>query len=398
MGELTKRKVLLSAALLFLAAALAACGSVVEVPPKPSSFPSAPSAPPDRSASLRLVVAGDNLIHDTIYLQAKAAAERAGKAGYDFSAVYADVAPLIQSADLCYINQETLPICPPFEPSNYPLFASPTEVVDELRAIGFNLFGNANNHSFDKGQKGMAAALDFYDSRPDVLQSGMYRDRESFEDIPIVEKNGLKVALLAFTQHTNGLRNPGSGPFVILATEQELIERLVKKARAEADVVLVAVHWGVEGSFKPNSYQEQLSDRLIAWGADIILGSHPHVLQPMAYKTAPDGRKCLVIYSLADFVCAERQPSHMPSGLMDIELYREDEESPVEIREASFIPTVIHCDAGRANIRVIPWADYTPELAAAHGLHRADAPFDYDTFRNIFKTTIPPEFLKGAVE
>ena len=362
---------------------LAGCQNAV-VPDEPVQTPPQPEPP----KTVRFLAAGDDLIHGSIYLQAERRAAAAGESGYDFGYLYENVAPFLQDRDLCYINQETL-INDVYAPSTYPCFSSPAELGGELYDMGFRIFSVSNNHTYDKGAGGIAATRAYWAQMPaDTAVFGLYTDPKSDDAICLYEKNGITFAFLAYTEHTNGIPTPSnSEAAVVYTSDEETMEWQIRRARELADVVVVAPHWGVEGSHHVTDAQRTLAAKMCGWGADVILGSHPHVLQDETTQ-----RNALVIYSLGNFVSAQSAPDNLISGFFtfDVTLHPDGR---VEITSPLLHPLVTHYSSGYRDITAYLYSDYTPELAAAHGV-RANYPrFSYDYIGQVLKQTIQQEYL-----
>ena len=347
-------------------------------------------APVKEPVSLRLVAAGDNLIHSGIYKQAN---RRAGGNGYDFNYAYEHVKPLI-NGDINVLNQETLLASPPFEPSNYPMFSSPVEVGDMMIEMGFNVFTLANNHMLDKGTRGIEASLDYWDSKEGILHAGSFRNQAELEEVRSITKKGVKVGFVSATEHTNGLSMPKSSEMKILYTaDEETLEQQVRATREQCDIVVVAVHWGVENSQAVSAQQEELAQRLVDWGADVIIGTHPHVLQKIEYLDKPDGGRALVAYSLGNFISAMNRGPCMLGGVLDLTLTKHYDTGAVSVDAAKLIPVVNHFDSGYANIRVYPFSEYTEALAKVHGVRKYTSGFDYEYLKDVLKKAVDPAFL-----
>ena len=347
-------------------------------------------APVKEPVSLRLVAAGDNLIHSGIYKQAN---RRAGGNGYDFNYAYEHVKPLI-NGDINVLNQETLLASPPFEPSNYPMFSSPVEVGDMMIEMGFNVFTLANNHMLDKGTRGIEASLDYWDSKEGILHVGSFRNQAELEEVRSITKKGVKVGFVSATEHTNGLSLPKSSEMKILYTaDEETLEQQVRATREQCDIVVVAVHWGVENSQAVSAQQEELAQRLVDWGADVIIGTHPHVLQKIEYLDKPDGGRALVAYSLGNFISAMNRGPCMLGGVLDLTLTKHYDTGAVSVDAAKLIPVVNHFDSGYANIRVYPFSEYTEALAKVHGVRKYTSGFDYEYLKDVLKKAVDPAFL-----
>ncbi len=340
--------------------------------------------------SVNILAVGDNLIHGVIYNQAH---RRAADGGYDFSYAYENVADTVAAADLSIINQETI-IDPEKAPSTYPCFNSPTQLGDEMVKIGFDVFNLANNHSLDKGNSGLRNAIKYWKSKG-IVYCGAYLDEEDYETIPTNTVNDIKFAYVGLTETTNGLKLPdGVDTILMLGQDEERIEQRVRAADAISDVTIVNVHWGVEYTHTPTSRQRELAQKLADWGADIIIGTHPHVIQPVEYVTAADGRQVLVIYSLGNFISAQDQGPRMLGGMMHITVTKNYETNKTTITKAKFTGTVTHYDSGFSNVRVYNLADYTQELASRHGVRSTTPSFSLDYLNSMLKSVVSEEFLE----
>lgn len=365
----------LLAAMLALTLALSACGGAAESsspPPEPAPAAAPEPAPepepepePDRAV---LIAAGDNLIHDAIYLQAQ---RRAADGGYDFGPPYRRIAPLVAEADFAFINQETILAGDELPLSSYPAFCSPTQLGRHLMELGFNLFSTANNHSLDMGVRGIKASGAFWEQQEDVAVSGCYRSPEERDAIPLLTRNNITVALIAATEHTNGIPQPSDENFGVplIEEDRELLFEKTRRAAELADLVILSLHWGIEGSDSPTDAQRELARELAEAGADVILGHHSHVLQGGEFLETPRGRS-YVIYSLGNFISAQRGASNMLAGMLRLELQKEPGAPRAEITAVSFLPTVTHYGAGYEEICIYPLEQYTPELAASHGVRQ----------------------------
>ncbi len=362
------------------------------VPEVPSSSEEPESSVPE-PVSIHILGVGDNLIHDAIYNQAS---RRANGEGYDFSFVYQRVAEDIAAADVAVINQETILASEKFPPSNYPMFCTPVEMGDMLLTLGFDVVNQANNHSLDKGVEGIEAALDYWDSKEvGVAAIGLYRNDEDLMNIRIVEANGIKTAHIGFTEMTNGLVMPSDSPYrLVYASDRELLEKLVKKAKEEADVVVVSAHWGNENTSTVTQAQEELAQDLVNWGADIIFGNHAHAIQPLTLLTREsDGAQCPVIYAMGNFVSAQAYGINMVGGMLDVTMTKDFETGKTTFTDMSFKPVVTHYGRGYTDITIYPLEAYSEELAASHGV-RANTPgFSMEYIKSLITPNIPEEYL-----
>ncbi len=368
------RLLALGAALLLLFGCAPAEGSGSSAPPPPQE-PAVFSAPDPEPVRAVLVAVGDNLIHDVIYQQAR---QRAGGEGYDFAPAYEKIAPLVAQGDFAFINQETLLAGDELPPSSYPAFCSPTEVGREMLRLGFNLFSTANNHSLDWRVPGIQAAGRFWEQQEDIAMAGCYCTQEEREGIAYLTRNGMTVALIAATELTNGIPRPeGEVGVLLLNEDRELILQKLETAAQNADFVILSLHWGIEGSGYYTDGQRELAQLLAEAGADLILGHHPHVLQGGEYLETSRGRS-YVAYSLGNFISAQRGAENMLAGFLQVELEKAPHGERAEIRGVDFIPTVTHYGPGYQEVSVWPLSQYTPELAAAHGVRQYAPAFGWD--------------------
>lgn len=335
-----------------------------------------------------VVAVGDNLIHDTIYEQAAARSSN----GYDFSIAYEKIADRIGKADLAILNQETI-ISTEHNVSSYPQFNSPTELGDEMIKIGFDVFNIATNHSLDCGEKGLVSAINFWKSKG-KLTTGAYLDSAESEKIVTNEINGVKFAYLGFTDATNGLSLPDDSQVILVrASDEQFLMQKIQKAKASADVVIVNAHWGVEYTHEPTDEQRTLAKKLALWGADIIIGTHPHVIQPLEYIENDDGRKTLVAYSLGNFISAQNRGPRMLGGMLNFDVVKNNSTGRISLENVKFNGTVTHYGQNCSNVRVYPLDEYTAELANSHGVRSKTADFSLKYLYDILNEVIDGKFL-----
>ena len=339
-------------------------------------------------SSFSLMATGDNLLHTKLYTEAAA---RADGDGYDFTDLYAGVADLTKDADLCFINQET-PLATAIKPvSSYPLFNTPSECIDALHAIGFNVFNIVSNHTLDQGADGLKATIDFMETVPDSLYVGAYYDSEEMEKPHTIDVNGVTVGFVGFTEMTNGLTlDKDSELAFVYTSDEEEAQKLVRIADDNADVVIVSVHWGDENVTSALDRQKDLAQKFADWGADLIIGHHPHVLQEIEAVTAEDGRFVPVVYSLGNFTSTMSAPANHVGGFFKCNVVYDHGSGNVAIADEEFIPVINYFTGGKANIRVVPFADYTAADAEKHGLS-----LSVDYINELLDDTVGAELLKG---
>jgi len=252
-----------------------------------------PEIPVPQPSRVTLVAVGDLLMHQDVK---RAAQENEG----GFQSLWGDLKPLFEGADLVFGNLET-PIAPVSGAPGRPfVFNAPAELPEALKASGFRVLATANNHAYDQGPKGVLETLDRLES-VGLIAVGSGRDRAQAETPRLLERKGIRFAFLAFTDlFNNDLNREGKGPWV-RRLEADSAAEAVRTAKTLADVVIVSVHWGNEYEHLPRPRQRDMAARLIGAGADLIIGHHPHVLQPLEWLEA-NGRKGAVAFSLGNFI------------------------------------------------------------------------------------------------
>lgn len=349
-------------------------------------------------AAVKFSATGDNLIHSPIYKQA--ARRAAAGESYSFDYCYEHLAPFYSQYDINWINQETL-CTRELEPSTYPCFSTPAECAEALYRAGIRVYSLSNNHTYDKGAAGIAATLRFWASMPeDVVTTGLWQGESDYGNIPIHTVNGITVAYLSYTEHTNGIKQSASMTANVIYTSQtDVIERQVKRAAELADFVVVGTHWGTENSHTINDAQRTLAQQLADWGADVIIGTHPHVIQDAQWLTAADGRRVFTAYSLGNIISTQSKPDQLIGAILTFELKKTtqpDGTVELEVLTPLLTPTVTHYDAGKANVRTYLLSDYTQQLAGSHGVRANYSSFSLDYIRETAAKYISAEFLNAA--
>ncbi len=261
-----------------------------------------------KDTEVTFAVFGDNLIHEPIYRYAEA---RGGN--YDF--LYEKLVPVIEAADVAVINQET-PFTDGDDYRGYPRFATPLGVGEAIANAGFDVVTCATNHMMDLGTDGINLTKRFFDGKG-IACIGI-RSEEETEYVPywILERKGIRFALLNYTYGTNGIPVPEDrARMLCLLGAEETVLADIRRASDEADLVLVFVHWGTEYAEQPDDFQREWAERFLAYGADVVIGSHPHVLQPCETLRDGEGHETLVYYSLGNYVSAQRERSCVKGGM-----------------------------------------------------------------------------------
>lgn len=371
---------------------------VLQVGPEDaSSLPLAEPEPVEHR--IRFSAVGDNLIHNSIYQSAQA---KAGGEGYDFTYAYENASYFFEDYDVNWINQETL-VNDELPAATYPCFSTPGELGQAAYDAGWRVFAMSNNHTYDMGAAGISATLRYWEGMPeDVVTYGLFTGAEDDSGIALQEVDGLTIAYVAFTENTNGLPTPsGTEAFVIYTSEYAAMEHKVRRAREMADIVVVSVHWGVENSHNVVDGQRSLGQSFADWGADVVIGTHPHVIQEMEWLQSEDGRDVLIAYSLGNFLSAQSEPDQLIGLALTFELVITEEpdgtKTPLQVENVQVYPAVTQYeyDGGPRYLdpRVYLYRDYTDELAAQHQVRTKNAAFGRQYIEDVCRRYISEEFL-----
>ena len=309
----------------------------VEVPEEPSE----PEPPAPTTATL--AVCGDAMSHMPVTNDAWDGEK------YDYVRVMSGAKSRVEAADYAVVNLETTFAGGP-KYSGYPAFNSPDGMAQGLKDLGFDLCLTANNHSLDKGWSGLSRTLDVLDETG-LAHVGTSRSQEERDaNLVVADVGGISVAFLGYTYGTNGIPVPKDHLYCINVFNTDYLSGLRELDRdrlaadleqakaANADLIAVMIHWGVEYQTKQNAYQEEVADFLFANGADIILGGHSHVPQPMELRTLEDGRQGFVCYSLGNFISSQNDEYTDTTAVLTLELTRDNETGEAQVTGYSYAP------------------------------------------------------------
>lgn len=344
--------------------------------PTPEPTPE-PTPTPFPEYDVNLMMVGDNLMHMGIV---STGAQGDGTYNYDF--LFEGIAEYLELAELKIINQETILGGNEKGFSGYPAFNSPTEVGDAIAKAGFNVVLHSSNHTADKGVSGINNCVEFWQQYPEVLVAGIYPAEGEF-DIPILEIEGISFAILNYTYGPNlgSFPKEYEGRMDILCaynTSNRMLDFTklhedvladIDRAEQMADIVVVCPHWGTEYTTTPSRYQEKFALQMTEAGADIIIGTHPHVVQPVEWIEAENGNKSLCFYSLGNYVSTQKKTLCMLEAMAWI-TFRVTENGIVLVEEETgVLPLVCHYNAMPVRFdSVYLLEDYTEEQAAGHGI------------------------------
>lgn len=311
-----------------------------------------------------ILVAGDNLIHSMII---KAGENEEAEFGYDFNYMYEEVSDYVSSFDLAILNQETPIVFNPAEYSGYPRFGTPCEVGHAAVNAGFDIFTQATNHVWDKGHAGLADSWETWND--DGVQCIGIHPFEEESAVYVHEINGMKIAMVNYTYGLNGLDPKEEWSYMVdTLYDKESIKEDLEWAEENADFTIVFPHWGIEYVHKPVADQIEWAEFFVNNGADLIVGTHPHVIEPLEYIETEDGTMVPVYYSLGNFISNQDQIPRMLGMFGEITLYKD--EDGVHVKEAEATPIVTHIGCYSEYFKVYLLDDYTEELAAEHRLRR----------------------------
>lgn len=297
--------------------------------------------------TIHMAATGDIMCHLTNVKNAYSSTTK----DYDFTNVFKNISQYTQNADITVGNLETTFAGKSRGYTGYPTFNTPEVLGKNLRDIGFDVICTANNHSMDKGYSGVESTLNFLDEYG-LGHYGTARSAEEQDTILVKDVNGIKIAFLAYTYGTNGITVPKDKSYCVNLIDKDLIKEHIALAKAqEVDVICVSMHWGAEYKLTPNSTQKDLADFLFENGVDIILGSHPHVLEPMEKRTITleDGttKDGFVIYSLGNFVSGQIYANTKSTVILDIEITKNSDET-ISIGSINYTPVYLY-DAGSSS-------------------------------------------------
>ena len=315
--------------------------------------------PEEYNASLFMV--GDALIHSCVYQDAKTA-----DGGYDFKPMLELIKPISSKYDLVYYNQETVLGGTELGLSNYPRFNSPYEVGDAFIDAGFNMVSLATNHTMDKGEAGVTNSVNYWKKHTDkVVYSGQWISQEDRDQqtAQIYEVNGIKYAFLSYTTWTNGLETPRGKEYLNNVYSDEKAAADIAKVKDKCDLIIVAMHWGTEYSLGVNSDQDRIATFLSNQGVQLIIGAHPHVVEPVEYIN--DG-KTFVVYSLGNFISDQEGNERLTGLMMSVNIKKVVEPDDtvkvtIESPRAELIYTKSYY-GGKRNFKVYPYSQLNTSL------------------------------------
>ena len=314
-----------------------------------------------------VIAVGDNLYHQSLI---DAGASSDGNWNYD--KIYTHIQDAIKDADIKMIDQETVFTTDHDSVSSYPSFETPTEVGDAIVKAGFNVVESANNHIDDFGEGFLTDTLNFWKTNyPDVTLLGIHDSQEDADTVKIREVNGIKIAFLDYTYGTNVGGIEGKD-YMIDMIRKDKITTMIQKAKQQADCIIFVAHWGTEDETMPNEYEKQWAAYLMEQGVNVIIGGHPHVLQPYGRLTDDNGNEAVVFYSLGNFVSTQQKLEELLGGMAKFTIQKtvKDGKTSIEILTPTVEPLVMHYNSDAGEFGPYMLSDYTEELASQNGVQK----------------------------
>lgn len=351
----------------------------------------------DSKSSARLMCAGDNTIYKSIYTQAK---NRSKNGGYDFGYAYEQIKEIISLSDIAFLNQES-PIDPESEPDTYPTYNSPKELLDEMINIGFDVFNQANDHCLDKDISGAKKDIELFKSKQNIILTGLYNTQEDMLKPQTTKSNGITFSFMGFTEYTNS-EIPEDTDLGLLSFSDERYSKdeiyakakeMIENAKSVSDVVCVSMHWATEDINEPDDSQEEIASKLLEYGADIIIGSGPHVLQPIEFRQNGDGEQAAIIWSLGNLITCQSETDNLLGGIADITVEKDNATGKTKIASCKLIPTITQYGEDYKDVHVVPLAKYSQELGDKHS-EQLSMEYINDYYKNMFGNNLEINYKK----
>jgi len=313
----------------------------------------------EQENKLSLIMAGDALIHSSIYDDAY----EDGK--YNFDKMLSLIKPIVKKHNLAFYNQETILGGTSLGLSSYPAFNSPQEVGEAFTRSGFNLVSLANNHTLDIGKKGVISANNYWKTKKDVLTSGSYNTKKERDNINVKEVNGIKYALLAYTTTTNGITP--SNDYYVNVYDKGQVKKDIDMIRDKVDLLLVSMHWGNEYSKEVTNEQEDIAKYLSSLGVNIIIGHHPHVIEPIDYIN-----DTLVIYSLGNFISGQEGLDRRIGMMVSVDIEKNNNEISISKPKVTLTYTYYKESNVKYDFKIYPFNKLNNNLLKGYKVYYND--------------------------
>lgn len=322
-----------------------------------------------KPTSAKLVAVGDNLMHRSCTLSAKNA-----DGTYDFTKHFANMADIFKAADLAVISQDTVlgGIELGATSTETGIFNTAVELADGMADAGINVVLAANNHIMDEGSAGLNTMMSYFSTKyPNITLLGVNNSREAKDEPVYVETNNIKIAMINYSYVSNQTADLDASPYLLNQYDENWLSDILKQAREEADFIIAFPFWGEQNSMDYTQEQERQAQFLADNGVDLIIGSYPHVVEPVKWITAENGDRTLVYYSLGNFQSIQNTVENMLGGQANVTISKEEDGTHISDYSLDFVVT--HYEQRESSeyydiVTTYPLADYTSDLAARHGM------------------------------
>lgn len=322
-----------------------------------------------KPTSAKLVAVGDNLMHRSCTLSAKNA-----DGTYDFTKHFANMADIFKAADLAVISQDTVlgGIELGATSTETGIFNTAVELADGMADAGINVVLAANNHIMDEGSAGLNTMMSYFSTKyPNITLLGVNNSREAKDEPVYVETNNIKIAMINYSYGSNQTADLDASPYLLNQYDEDWLADILKQAREEADFIIAFPFWGEQNSMDYTQEQERQAQFLADNGVDLIIGSYPHVVEPVKWITAENGDRTLVYYSLGNFQSIQNTVENMLGGQANVTISKEEDGTHISDYSLDFVVT--HYEQKESSeyydiVTTYPLADYTSDLAARHGM------------------------------
>lgn len=322
-----------------------------------------------KPTSAKLVAVGDNLMHRSCTLSAKNA-----DGTYDFTKHFANMADIFKAADLAVISQDTVlgGIELGATSTETGIFNTAVELADGMADAGINVVLAANNHIMDEGSAGLNTMMSYFSTKyPNITLLGVNNSREAKDEPVYVETNNIKIAMINYSYGSNQTADLDASPYLLNQYDEDWLSDILKQAREEADFIIAFPFLGEQNSMDYTQEQERQAQFLADNGVDLIIGSYPHVVEPVKWITAENGDRTLVYYSLGNFQSIQNTVENMLGGQANITISKEEDGTHISDYSLDFVVT--HYEQRESSeyydiVTTYPLADYTSDLAARHGM------------------------------
>ena len=338
--------------------------------------------------AVSIVMVGDMLMHMPVNRSGLKA-----DGDIDFSHLFIYTERFIKEADIAIVNQEVMLGGEELRISGYPMFNTYYEVGDALADAGFDVVLHATNHTMDRGKEGLLNCISYWEqNHPSVTYLGIQDTAQEQDEIYVTEQKGIKIAILNYTYGLNGLPMPDDMPFAVNLMDKDKMAKDIAKAKELSDFVVVCPHWGTEYVLKASSYQKEYAQFFLENGVDLVIGTHPHVIEPIELLKDDSGNEMLVYYSLGNYVNSTASEEsnigrRMLGAMAEINI-RRDDNGDVIVDNYTAHPIVTYVSSNKKNISVFPLSMFNDELAKRSFTIKLDTNFSKDYLQDIWDSVM----------